>query len=136
MLTIYRPFSMFKDINQALDDIWNHDVQKQVDYFSKLSEDDSSYYLKITAPGFKKEEINVEVKDGILTVFAEHKEEEKKENKSFRSSTSSFERSFKLPKGINVDSTTAEYKSGILIISFKKAEIKESVKKINVSCSE
>lgn len=135
MLTIYRPFSMFKDLNQALDDIWNHDVQKQVDYFSKLSEDDSSYYLKITAPGFKKEEINVEVKDGILTIFAEHKEE-KTENKSFRSSTSSFERSFRLPKGVNLDSATAEYKSGILIVTFKKAEVKESVKKINVNCSE
>lgn len=71
----------------------------------------------------------------ILTISAEHKEE-KTESKSFRASTSSFERSFKLPKNINLESATAEYKSGILIVAFKKAEIKESVKKINVSCSE
>lgn len=138
MLTTYRPFSMIKDLNQALDEFWNYDVQKTVDYFSTISQDDSNYHLKMIVPGFKKEEINIEVKNGILIVIAKHNDEktEKVETKSFRTTTSFFENKFKLPKNINVDSAKAEYKSGILIVTFEKSNVQESSKKINVSCSE
>lgn len=134
MLTVYRPFSMFRELNSALDEIWNHDVQQQIDYSSKLSQDDSNFYLKATLPGFKVEEINVEVKDGTLYVLAEHKEESSV--KSFRTSTSSFKKSFKLPKNVDADKIKADYRSGILILSLPKMEVKESSKKIAVTCSE
>lgn len=135
MLTVYRPFSMFKDINSALDEIWNQDIQQQIDYSSKLLQDEKAYYLKAILPGFKANEINIEVKDGILAIVAEHKEEEKS-LKSFRTSTSVFKKSFKLPKNVTTDNVSADYKSGVLLISLPKTEVKDSAKKISVTCSE
>jgi len=86
-------------------------------------------------PGFKNEEISLEVKDQIMYLSAENKEEIKS-SKSFRTSTSSFKKSFKLPKHINADLISADYKSGVLVISMPKTEVNESVKKIKVTCSE
>lgn len=136
MLTVYRrPSFLFKDLNSMLDEIWNQDVQEHVDYAAKMHQDDSNFYVKITMPGFKVEEINVEAKDGILTILAEHKEENSSP-RSFRSATSSFKKSFKLPKNINTDMIKADYRSGILLVSLPKVEVKESGKKITVTCSE
>ncbi len=136
MLTVYRdPFSMFKDLNSALDEIWSQDVKEHVDFSAKLSQDNSNFYLKTIMPGFKQQEINVEVKDGVLTINAQHANEEKTA-KSFRTSTSTFKKSWKIPKNVNVDSVTADYKSGVLVVSMPKMETKESVKKVTVTCSE
>src|SRR5688572_10398121 len=40
-----------------------------------LSEDEKSVIVRASLPGFKREDISVEVHDGILTIKAEHSDE-------------------------------------------------------------
>lgn len=46
-------------------------------------EKDGNYNIEVDIPGFKKEDIKVEAKDGYLTITAEKKEQEDEENKNY-----------------------------------------------------
>ena len=75
-----------------------------------------------------KEDIHAEVRNGYLTIHAEHKSEneEKDEKKNYikrERSYGSFTRSFDLD-GINSDEISAAYKDGILTLTLPKATTK------------
>ena len=76
--------------------------------------------FEISLPGFTKKDINLSVDNGILTISSDVKEE------GFRQS---FNKSFRLPSTIDVDSISASMKDGILTIDFKKAD---TTKKISI----
>ena len=89
-------------------------------------EDENSYSLEVAAPGMKKEDFNVEVNKGILTISSESKtEKEEKEDNYTRKefSFSSFSRSFWLPENITED-IKAEYNDGLLKVVIPKAKVK------------
>ncbi len=88
----------------------------------------NSFVLEAELPGFKKEEISLEVDNGYLTIKAEHKEEkEEKDKKNKRNyirherSETSYVRRFNVS---NVDTAhiTAEYKNGVLEVNMPKLE--------------
>ncbi len=83
------------------------------------------YVLEAELPGFNKEDISLDLKDGILTITAEHKEE--KEDKDEKGCYirrerryGSFQRSFDVT-GIDEGGITAAYKNGVLELSLPKA---------------
>jgi len=81
--------------------------------------------VKVELPGIKKEDIEISLHDGVLTVSGERKHEvEKKERQSFRSERyfGKFQRSVTLPAAVNVGGVKAAYKDGILSIELPKAE--------------
>lgn len=102
-------------------------------------ETDKSFDMEVAAPGMKKEDFKVEVKEGMLMISAEtkHEEEEKKENYTRREfSYSSFNRSFRLPENVKADNIVANYKNGILKLTMPKkvmSKPEEPVKKIAIS---
>ncbi len=80
------------------------------------------YEMQAELPGFKKEDIKIDLEDNILTITAEHKEEmeEKKDNYVRRERKfGSFSRSFDVTD-IDVDKITAGYENGILKLSMPK----------------
>lgn len=82
------------------------------------------FLLEAELPGFHKEDIQLELKDGILTIRAEHKEDknEKDEKGNFirrERRYGSFSRSFDVT-GINESAITAAYNNGILELSLPK----------------
>lgn len=84
------------------------------------------YELQADLPGFSKEEIQIDVNGGTMTVRAEHNEEkeEKKENYVRRERRyGSFARRFDLT-GIQPEEISAEYKDGVLSLKLPKAEPK------------
>jgi HSP20 family protein len=92
--------------------------------------------LELVAPGFSKEDFKINLENDILTVSAEKKAEEKKENvKQVRSEYSfrSFKRSFTINEKIDATTIDAKYVNGVLILNLpKKAEVKASAKEIKI----
>ena len=84
------------------------------------------YVLEAELPGFRKEDISLDVKDGILTISAEHKEnsDQKDDKGSYirrERRYGSFSRSFDIT-GINESGITASYTNGVLELSLPKAQ--------------
>jgi len=96
----------------------------------------NNFVLEAELPGFKKEEINLELDNGYLTIKAEHKEEKEEKNKKnyirHERSETSYVRRFNVS---NVDTAhiTAEYKDGVLEVTMPKLEvISKDTKRIEV----
>lgn len=84
------------------------------------------YDIDMDLPGFAKEDINVELKDGYLMVTAskEHKEDEQKEGKYVRKErySGSLSRSFFVGEDVKQEDIHAKYESGVLKLSVPKKE--------------
>lgn len=98
---------------------------------ANIKEEETKYHVELSAPGYKKENINVAVEDDTLIISGEVKveNEETKENyvkREFR--TGSFKRSFNLNGMVNVEKIDAKYTDGILAIELPKVE--NQVKKL------
>ena len=92
-----------------------------------VRETEDSYELDIDLPGFKKDEIHLELKDGYLTISAEKSMEKDKENekgKMLRQERYSgvMQRSFYIGDHLSEEDVKASYESGVLHIKFPKKE--------------
>ncbi|MEP6668990.1 MAG: Hsp20/alpha crystallin family protein [Chthoniobacter sp.] len=93
--------------------------------------------VTVELPGLKKDEINLSLHDGILTISGERKREtEKKEGETFRSERyfGKFQRSVTLPATVDSSKVNASYKDGILAVTLPKAE-EAKPKQIAISLS-
>jgi len=91
-----------------------------------VSENENEYCIKAEIPGVKKEDLNVSVQDGILTINAEsrYEDEEKKEGRVIRQERryGKFVRSMRLGKDVDSSDVRADYKDGVLDIVLPKTE--------------
>ena len=91
-----------------------------------VRETEDSYELDIDLPGFKKDEVSVELKNGCLTIQAAKgldREETDKKGKYIRQEryAGSCSRSFYVGEDVEPDQISAKFESGILQISVPKA---------------
>jgi HSP20 family protein len=90
-----------------------------------LYDDKENLVVKVELPGMKKEEIEISIHDGVLSVSGERKHEtEKTEGQSFRSERyfGKFQRSVSLPTAVDSDKVKAAYKDGVLTVTLPKHE--------------
>ena len=95
-----------------------------------IRETDGSYELDVNLPGFKKDEIQVQLKDGYLTISAakglDKDEEDKKGNyirrERYAGSTS---RSFYVGNGVKNEDVHAKFENGVLRLSIPKKAAEE-----------
>lgn len=95
-----------------------------------IRETESAYILDCDLPGFAREDVRAEIKNGYLTIRAERSSESKNEGESYlrRERTSGvFTRTFDL-EGIDTEAVTASFKNGVLTIELPKA--KEKVERV------
>jgi len=101
-----------------------------------IQEKDDKYVVHAELPGVKKDEIQVEYRDGLLTIKGEKKfehEEKKKDFHRIERSYGSFHRSFQIPEEINEDEIKGEYKNGVLELTLPMKEPeKRKAKKIEI----
>ncbi len=95
------------------------------------TDDAKSYKLAVDLPGFKKDEINLEVKDGYLTISAEKgldKEKEDKKGRVLRQEryVGSCSRSFYVGD-VKPQDVKARYESGVLTVLIPKEEKKKLI---------
>jgi HSP20 family protein len=104
-----------------------------------IREDEKAFYLELAVPGMDKKDLHIEVKDDVLTISSEHKEEKQEELEGYKRrefSYSSFCRSYYLPEDVNGDKIGANYKDGILNVEIPRLEEekkKEKVRSISIS---
>ena len=97
-----------------------------------VKELDNSYELDIDLPGFKKEDVKAELKDGYLTVSATHgnQNDEKDENGKYIRRERYFgsaSRSFYVGDQVKQEDIKAKFENGILKLSVPKPEKLEGV---------
>jgi len=121
-----------KRFSDILDDFFKDAVTTRQNGFTPridIVETETGFELEVQLPGIKKEDINVNINNNVLSVSGERKFDDKQEGKKFlrvESRFGSFNRSVQLPEGIDPESVKAGYKDGILSISIDKSEKKIS----------
>ena len=91
-----------------------------------IRETENAYILEADLPGFAREDVRAEIKNGYLTIRAERSSESKNEGESYlrRERTSGvFTRTFDL-EGIDTEAVTASFKNGVLTMELPKAKEK------------
>ena len=88
-----------------------------------VQETDKEYILSLALPGVKKEDVRIDVKDGVLTVSGEHRTEKEEKGKTWlrrEMSCGSFQRGFTLPEGMHPEDVKAGMKDGVLTLTMPK----------------
>ena len=119
-VSAYNPFRDFEEMSRSFWD--NNNVSA---FRTDITEKDGKYVLEADLPGFKKEDISVDIDKDCLTITAEHKSEEKEENADSyirrERYYGSYTRSFNV-KGIDPEAITAAYNDGVLTLTMPKKE--------------
>lgn len=101
-----------------------------------VRETDREYIVEADMPGVKKEDIRLELYDGILTIGVEHNEQtdENRENYIRKERRyGSYSRSFQVD-GVKQEDVTAKYNDGVLTVNLpKSAEGKPRTHKIEIN---
>lgn len=90
-----------------------------------ILESKDSYLIRAELPGMKKEDFNLELKDGTLTLSGERRFEEPANGVEYHRLerlAGKFTRSFFLPQTVKQDGIKATYRDGILEVYVPKAE--------------
>ena len=98
-----------------------------------IQEHEDGYTLEMDLPGFKKEEVKIELNNGYMTISAakglDEDEKDKKSGKYIRREryTGSCQRSFYVGEDVTEEDIKAEFKHGILKLFIPKKEAKPAV---------
>ena len=95
-----------------------------------VRETENSYELDVDLPGFKKDEVEIQLQDGCLTVSAAKgldKDEEDKKGRYIRQEryAGSLSRSFYVGEDVEPQDVKAKYENGVLKLFVPKAEVKQ-----------
>ena len=102
-----------------------------------VRETEGTYELDVDLPGFKKEEVKLQLKDGCLTISAERsldKDETDKRGKLIRQErySGACSRSFYVGETVEPSQISAKFENGILQISIPKEEQKKLPKQASI----
>jgi HSP20 family protein len=125
-MPVYRDYfdRMFEDffgVDRRRTEMENFDWTPRVN----VEELEDKFEITADLPGMKKEDIEIEVTDGVLTIKGERtfeKEEKEANYHVCERSYGTFRRGFTLPENVNTDAIDAEYKDGILRLDVPKVE--------------
>ena len=128
------PFGMM--IPQGRDPLYGKHAKNLMK--TDVRELDGSYELDVDLPGFKKDEVTVDLQDGYLTISAAKaldKDESDQKGKFLRQErySGSMSRSFYVGDGVEATDISAKYEDGILKISVPKAAQKELPKHTTIA---
>jgi HSP20 family protein len=90
-----------------------------------VSESDGTVMVKAELPGMEAKDIDVDVTGDVLTLRGEKKmEEERKDERYYcrERYSGSFQRSFRLPPGVQSANVDAQFKNGVLTVTMPKSE--------------
>jgi HSP20 family protein len=90
-----------------------------------IAEDKDRILLTAELPGFKEEEISIQMESGVLTIRGERKFEREKEGRTYHRverSYGQFMRTFTLPNNVDRENVKATFRNGVLEIELPKSE--------------
>jgi HSP20 family protein len=105
---------------------WDRDVSLVSYPRVDIVEEKESYKISADMPGLDKKNISVEVKNGVLAISGEKKEEKTERDKDkyyhFERRFGSFRREFALPDHVDSEHVDAKYANGVLELTLRKTE--------------
>ena len=139
LVTRFDPFKDFRDLeNRFIKNYRPIESEGAISGFTpsvNTREGEFAYHVDVDLPGVKKEDIKVDIKDGVLSVSGErHFKEEVKEEDYYKVETSfgKFTRSFSLPDNADVENIEATCDNGVLEVVIPKLAEKNNIKSISV----
>jgi HSP20 family protein len=127
-------FDRWSNLRDELDSLfelpfWSN-FQRQTQLFSGWSpaldiyQNNDNVVARIELPGMRKEDIEISLHDGMLTISGERKAQSAEGDKPERTEryVGKFRRSVSLPTQVDAAKVTANYRDGILTITLPKAE--------------
>ena len=139
-LVHYKPINLFDQINNEMNRYMSmrdtaanqeHEWTPAVD----IHEEDSCYMLTADIPGVNRQDVEITLEDGVLTVKGERKSETEVTEEGYRRREriyGTFVRQFNLPDTVDAANISAKAEDGVLKIVIPKQE-KPEPKKITVS---
>ena len=97
-----------------------------------VSESDDGYDIAVELPGMTEKDIEVILSDDSLTIKGEKKEERERKKKNYHISErsyGSFQRTFRVPSGVEHNKVNATYSKGVLNLSLPKTELAKKNKR-------
>jgi HSP20 family protein len=88
-----------------------------------IAQKETEYEITAELPGMDESNIELKVSNGVLTIKGEKKEEKEEKKKDYYLSErryGSFERSFRVPEGVDQDKIDARFKNGVLTMTLPK----------------
>ena len=88
----------------------------------EVEEKEGAFHVRVELPGLKKEEVKVNLVEGMLTIEGERKHEEQRKEKDYYRTERSygrFARTITLPEGAQLDTAKATFADGMLEITMK-----------------
>jgi HSP20 family protein len=145
-LTTWPTFGRLSNLRDELDTLfelpfWSN-FGRQTQLFSgwtpalDLYQNNDNVIAVVELPGMRKEDIEISLHDGMLTISGERKMETQEGDKAERSEryVGKFRRSITLPTRVDANNVSATYKDGILTVTLAKAEeAKPKQIRVNVS---
>eukprot|EP00922_Rhytidocystis_sp_ex-Travisia-forbesii_P040467 GHVS01060317.1.p1 GENE.GHVS01060317.1~~GHVS01060317.1.p1 ORF type:complete len:180 (-),score=24.39 GHVS01060317.1:328-867(-) len=83
------------------------------------------FAVRADLPGMQKHDVKVDVKDGMLTILAEHKEDKKRTEGNWvvqERRFGKFQRSLRLPENVKEDAIKAKFNEGVLELDLPKLD--------------
>lgn len=129
----FNPFRELEEMQTRLNRLFTDAPMRKIEgngpFFSDwapavdIQETDKEYLIKAELPEMKKEDVKVEVLDGVLTIEGERTQEKEEKGKKFHKverSYGKFVRQFALPTEVEGAKVQAEYKDGVLSVHLPK----------------
>lgn len=124
--SLFRGDDFFRDFFNAG---WNFGGSGNVHI--DVQDKDDEYLMEAEIPGVKKDQIKIDIHDGVLTLSANENWEDQREQDNYiyrERRMGRIQRSFTL-ENVKEDAVTAEYKDGILAIHLPKADPKRNTRR-------
>lgn len=124
-ISVWNPWGISpkRFFDMSSDDDWYDVSPVEMDVYEKGDD----VIVEIKAPGFSKDDIDVSIESGKITIVGKYKEEkeEKDEDRKYyyrEITNQSFTRSCELPVSVVPDKAEAKFENGILKITLPKSE--------------
>ena len=131
------PLSSVGDFDSLLDCFWNWSLPSTLSAAFEVDiwDDPEHVYVEAELPGINKDDINISIEGGVLSIQGKKKAKEEKKDKGVRLLEryyGSFSRSFTLPSTVDTEKVEAILKDGVFHIVLNKTE-KAKAKQIEVN---
>jgi HSP20 family protein len=123
--------SLQTDVNRLFDSFFGRSAAPAAGYGRRwlpamdLVETDDHLVLRADLPGLDRDDIEIEVKDNVLTISGERQAEHEQSHEGYHRverSFGSFSRSLDLPRGVAADRVEASFERGVLEVRIPKPE--------------
>jgi len=121
------PFDLLGEDMRRFLGLTEDEYRNQMDWFPAVDISETKDCIEVTSelPGMNKDDIEIEVAKGVLTIKGEKREKEEETEKSFHHREvryGTFSRSFSLPAEVKAEDAKADFKDGVLTVTLPKEE--------------